>query len=409
MCDLQDHAGLCRHLGETRRDLRDEPAAGEELHRRASDEISTPAIKLQRAVVSAHDQQLSVIKQEPPENQEWIPNLDQEDTKKPPYIKEEEGLESSHKREQLQEQDEADTAVFPVIPVLMMSEDNEEKPQYSKLHLSKSEKVEIVVKRAEQESAANLDQEKHLPPEIEVKIEDSSELETEDSDADWRETEDHPPGSISLLYIEDKRPVTNGRPFCCLQCSKTFKRNAHLTEHMMIHTGEKPHSCSECNKSFNCKGNLTQHMLVHTGEKPYGCSKCGKRFTQKGSLTTHMRTHTGEKPFSCSECQKSFYCKGNLTQHMLVHTREKPFCCSVCAERFTQKAHLTQHMKVHRGEKPFSCKSFTLKGNMIRHMSSHREKKLHQCCVCEKRYKRRICLTKHLKIHTRERETVSLT
>ena len=47
---------------------------------------------------------------------------------------------------------------------------------------------------------------------------------------------------------------------------------------------------------------MTQHELVHTGEKPYGCKYCNKRFTQNNSLRLHERVyHKDEKTYETKE------------------------------------------------------------------------------------------------------------
>ncbi|XP_060907311.1 zinc finger protein 84-like isoform X3 [Labrus mixtus] len=258
------------------------------------DVILTPEIKLQRA---ADIQQLMMSKGDlSPEQQDWSFLL--EDTK-PPHIKEEqEDLWISQEGEQLQGLKEADTTMFPFTPVSVKSED-EEKPQSSQLHQRQTEQMETGV---DGEDCGGAEPERHLQPEIEVKIEDSSEPETPDSDDDWKETTEHQSGLNSVKNIISKRLKTNKKSHCCSECGKMFNNKRNLCRHLRIHTGEKPFSCSVCGKRFNQKGNLTSHMLVHTGEKPFSCSVCGKTFKQKATLTKHVRIHTEEKPFSCSVC-----------------------------------------------------------------------------------------------------------
>uniref|UniRef100_UPI0037E947B7 zinc finger and SCAN domain-containing protein 31-like isoform X2 n=1 Tax=Semicossyphus pulcher TaxID=241346 RepID=UPI0037E947B7 len=328
----------------------------EELHRQRKllDVILTPEIKLQRADV----QQLLVIKKElPPEQQEWSPSLNQEDTK-PPHIKEEqEELWISQEGEQLQGLGEADTNKFPFTIVTVKSEDDEEKPQSSQLHQRQTEQMETGADGEDcggAEPARNSDPERHLQPETEVKTEDSSEPETEDSDDDWKDTREHQSG-LNSVDLKNKRPENNKKSHSCSECGETFKEKQLLTRHMRIHTGGKPFSCSECSKTFSRKGDLTTHMNIHLGDKSLSCSECGKKFKYKKLLTRHMLVHTEEKLFSCSKCGKRFKYKQGLTNHMRLHTVDYPWTCFECGKKFICKLSLTYHMLVHTREKSISC------------------------------------------------------
>ncbi|XP_078019972.1 uncharacterized protein LOC117245839 isoform X2 [Epinephelus lanceolatus] len=395
-------------------------------------------------------QQLSVVKEEvPPEQQEWSSSVDQEDPA-PPHIKEEqEELWISQEGEQLQGLEDDDITKFTFTPVPVKSDDDEEKPQSSQLHQRHTEQMETEAEGEDcggAEPARNSDPDTHLQPETDDKTEESSEPETDDSD-DWKETRE-PQSGLNFLkndQVSVSDLIVGEKPFSCSECGKRFGHRVHLTIHMRSHTGEKPFSCSECGKRYSRRGHLKIHMRSHTGEKPFSCSECGKRFGYSGVLRDHMRSHTGEKPFSCSVCGKRCSRREHLKVHMRCHTGEKPFSCSECGKTFGQSGGLKIHMRSHTGEKPFSCsdcgKRFGQKLHLYKHMRAHtgeftstpvpvksdddEEKpqsglyslkndhvpvnnlivggKLFSCSECGKRFQQKGHLTAHMRSHTGEK------
>ncbi|XP_075963318.1 uncharacterized protein LOC142967709 [Anarhichas minor] len=323
------------------------------------DAVFNPQLRLHRADV----QQLLVVKEEvPPEQQEWSSSLDQEDPEppnikeeqedpEPPHIKEEqEELWNSQEGEQLQGLEEADVK-FSFTPV--KSEEDEEEAQSSQLHQRQTEQMETEADGEDcggPEPDRNSDPERHPEPDTDDKTGDSSD--SSDSDA-WKETREPHSGLNSVkpdeVLVSDSRCSAGEKHFRCSECEKTFGKSVNLKKHMIIHTGEKPYSCSVCKKSFNHGSHLQRHMRIHTGEKPFSCSVCGKCFIDNGDLKKHLRTHTGEKPYSCSVCNKTFTQSGGLKEHMTIHTGEKPYSCSVCDKRFRRNRDLTVHMKSHTG------------------------------------------------------------
>ncbi|XP_033465404.1 uncharacterized protein LOC117245907 [Epinephelus lanceolatus] len=318
-----------------------------ERQRKLLDAVTNSQLGLHRADI----QQPSVVKEEvPPEQHEWSSSVDQEDPE-PPHIKEEqEELWISQEGEQLQGLEEDDDITeFTSTPVLVKSDDDEEKP----------------------------DPDRHLQPEYDDKFGAPSEPDTDDSEDFWKET--RKPQSGLIFHENDEVPVSDlivgEKPFSCSECGKRFGQSGDLKRHMRSHTGEKPFSCSQCGKRFSQNGNLKRHMISHTGEKPFSCSECGKRFGLSENLNVHMRSHTGEKSFSCPGCEKRFRRSGDLRTHMKIHTGEKPFICSFCGKRFGRSEHLKTHMRSHTGEKPFSCSecemTFSQSAHLKKHLKTH--------------------------------------
>ncbi|XP_061526067.1 zinc finger protein 771-like isoform X1 [Phycodurus eques] len=346
-----------------------------------------------------------------PEQQEWSFGVEQQGPG-PPHNDVEDAPETLAIK---QEEQETDIAKFPLIVVIVKSEDDDKGDVSEELHfvqqdwnfrveqqepqhMKDKEKPELPhIKLEEQEEDMKL-----LLTLVPVKIQDeevkgqseenrgteplsssSSQHMTTESDGDhWRgsqanglfaplsdcdnimsrssDTDDEHSKGDMTCHTDNKRVK-------CSQCDKTFFNKSSLKRHMRTHTGEKPYRCSDCGKRFSQKADLN----IHIGGKRFACSFCPLSFSKRCNLITHTRTHTGEKPFACSDCSLSFSVRSALAQHMKTHTGEKPFSCSVCGKRFTQSSNLTTHIRSHTGEKPFSCsvcdKQFTYKYQMNKH------------------------------------------
>ncbi|XP_060907305.1 zinc finger protein 260-like isoform X1 [Labrus mixtus] len=376
-------------------------------------ERTEPNHRLKRLLVSKEEL--------PPEQQEWSHILDQEDTESPQIKEEQEELWISQEEEQLQGLEEADTTMFPFTPVSVKSEDDEEKPQSSQLHQRQTEQMETGVDGEDcggAEPERDSDPERYLQPETEVKIEDSSEPETDDSD-DWTERIDNQPGINST-----KRLKSDNKSHSCSECSKYFKNKRNLTRHMRIHTGEKPFSCSFCSKGFNQEGHLSKHMPVHTGQKPFICTVCSKTFKHNSSLTLHIAHHRGDKPFSCSVCAQGFSWRTQLRRHKCVEALERlqnqteenrEAETGADGEDYPERRLQPEiEVKIEESSEAETQDSYDwmyisehLSGlNSVKNIKNNRpknEKKSHSCSECGKTFKKNRDLTQHIRIHTGEK------
>ncbi|XP_071348904.1 zinc finger protein OZF-like [Trachinotus anak] len=237
-----------------------------------------------RAVFSAVVQQQLVIKEEAlSEQQEWSPNLDQEDLERPHIKEEKQDFWSSQE----------------ITAQVQGRHEDTEAEQSRETEAPACSSAEHVKTEAEEEACGGPEPERILVSGLKSlsgsdnKSSHSYEAETEDSADDCKRT--RKAKTVETVPVRDAGRNSSIKAFSCSKCGKRFGQKHHLQTHMRCHTGEKPFSCSLCGKRFAQKGNLTQHLTVHTREKPCNCPVCGERFSQRGNLTQHMTVHTREK------------------------------------------------------------------------------------------------------------------
>ncbi|XP_076649632.1 uncharacterized protein LOC143357203 isoform X3 [Halictus rubicundus] len=239
------------------------------------------------------------------------------------------------------------------------------------------------------------------------------------------------------------------RPHKCSVCERGFKTLASLQNHVNTHTGTKPHHCKFCDSAFTTSGELVRHVRYrHTHEKPHKCHECDYASVELSKLKRHIRCHTGERPYQCPHCTYASPDTFKLKRHLRIHTGEKPYECDFCQARFTQsnslKAHKLIHnvgdkpvfqcelcpttcgrktdlrihvQKLHTSDKPLKCKrcgkTFPDRQKQLlkRHCNLYHnptyvppppQEKTHQCPECERPFRHKGNLIRHMAVHDPE-------
>lgn len=229
---------------------------------------------------------------------------------------------------------------------------------------------------------------------------------------------------IMKIHREEK-----SRPFVCEICQKGFPVKSNLEEHLLIHSGEKKYECDICRKKFHEKSTLLHHIRVvhseikqrseehmdnvHTKEKamPFVSETYEEGFSVETSLEEDMLIPSAEKNHECDICEKKFRFKSVLLRHIRgVHARlkcpyAKPVFCDICKKKFSEKSSLKRHMNnihVEIKPRPYVCeicqKGFTIKKTLQDHMLTHSEEKNYGCDTCEKRFRQKCALIRHIRV-----------
>ncbi|XP_057309536.1 zinc finger protein Xfin-like isoform X2 [Hydractinia symbiolongicarpus] len=106
-------------------------------------------------------------------------------------------------------------------------------------------------------------------------------------------------GNPTIHKVTHGRSFRSGRDkrFQCTVCGRKFLAQAHLNDHMLIHTGELPFKCMFCARPFRHKSALNCHHKRHVEKGIYNRPISGaKRASKKASwLTEHTEETQSEK------------------------------------------------------------------------------------------------------------------
>ncbi|XP_062605082.1 uncharacterized protein LOC134266894 [Saccostrea cucullata] len=216
-----------------------------------------------------------------------------------------------------------------------------------------------------------------------------------------------------VVMMEHEAKHTHEKPFKCdhPDCEYASRSHVDLQRHKSKHSTEKKYKCPYENCDFTTKWqrNIRHHVLRHSDERPYPCHLCIQAFKRVQDLKYHLYRHNDNKPIACDECD--FRCKTNfeLKCHKLKHSDVRNYACTHpgCTQRTKSKSDLTKHMKIHTNQKDYICdecgKGFRTRACLSKHLQRHSDIRPFSCDICNRAFKVKVALRKHVALHSEYR------
>ncbi|XP_037935839.1 zinc finger protein 239-like isoform X2 [Teleopsis dalmanni] len=181
------------------------------------------------------------------------------------------------------------------------------------------------------------------------------------------------------------------------------KSNTATTTTTTSPINDKKYKCSECDKRFSHESNLKRHKLNHE----IRCKICSLNFSSPDNLTDHIQaTHNATKLLNCENCDEIFTRDDQLKEHYKTKHKEKTHKCDKCNKTFRTKPFLQRHLATH-GNKRYVCKEclqdFSSKDDLNSHIKMAGHDKPLLCPECGLRCKTSTILLVHMRRHTGEK------
>ncbi|XP_046544555.1 uncharacterized protein LOC124254751 [Haliotis rubra] len=178
--------------------------------------------------------------------------------------------------------------------------------------------------------------------------------------------------AFTTLNVNNIKMKGNHLKHGCKICFRKYLSSVTLDKHYQKY-GKVCFPCKQCKAKFHSKESREQHKLLHDGTNPFECRVCFKSFKCLSSCKKHASTHlpVSKRPYSCDICGKGYINNNELTYHKWSHNQTGSNKCTVCQKLFRTRALLKRHMDSHKG-------------------------RIYKCDSCDKEYKYPSSLRDHL-------------
>eukprot|EP00092_Neocalanus_flemingeri_P014331 GFUD01015455.1.p1 GENE.GFUD01015455.1~~GFUD01015455.1.p1 ORF type:complete len:466 (+),score=101.55 GFUD01015455.1:44-1441(+) len=152
-----------------------------------------------------------------------------------------------------------------------------------------------------------------------------------------------------MKHIHNQHPEHFG--FCCDQCPKKYSRKKRLLEHIQVVHEMKPINCPFCDNIFRSKSSVRRHILnQHKEHYKFSCDQCSKKYKRNDQLLEHIQIVHEMKTYNCPLCDKILRSKSMVKLHVQAVHGTKISNCHFCDKKFQYITTLRNHIRDKHGD-----------------------------------------------------------